>query len=64
MYQYKSWNQKNNYNSKGENTRNYRTLIINQIQIIHQIIEGSNKNNDANSQNKKPDDIPGTVPLL
>ena len=26
MYQYKSRNQKNNYNSKGKNTSNYRTL--------------------------------------
>jgi hypothetical protein len=69
MYQNKSRNQNNNYNSKGKNTGNYRRLKSLRANAYQSNSNNSSNyrrliNNDANNQNKKPDDIPGTVPLL
>jgi hypothetical protein len=69
MPQYKSRNQNNNYNSKGKNTGNYRRLKSLRANAYQSNSNNSSNyrrliNNDANNQNKKPDDIPGTVPLL
>ncbi len=70
MYQNKSRNQNNNYYSKGENTGNYRRLKSLRANAYQSNSNNSSNyrrltNNDANNQNKKPDDIPGTtVPLL
>ena len=70
MYQNKSRNQNNNnYNSKGKNNGNYRRLKSLRANAYQSNSNNSSNyrrliNNDANNQNKKPDDIPGTVPLL
>ena len=72
MYQGKSRNQNNNYNSKGKNTGNYRRLKSLRANAYQSNSNNNSSNyrrlinNDANNQNKKPDDIPGTgtVPLL
>ena len=70
MYQNKSRNQNNNYNNKGRNSGNYRRLKSLRANAYQSNSNNSSNyrrliNNDANNQNKKPDDnIPGTVPLL
>ena len=67
MYQNKSRNQNNNYNSKGKNTGNYRRLKSPRANAYYQSNSNNSSNyrrlinNDANNQNKKPDDIPGTL---
>jgi hypothetical protein len=59
MYQNKSRNQNNNYNSKGKNTGNYRRLKSLRANAYQSNSNNSSNyrrliNNDANNQNKKP----------
>jgi len=69
MYHNKSRNQNSNYNNKGKNAGNYRRLKPLRANAYQSNANNSSNyrrlmNNDASSQIKKPDDIPGTVPLL